>query len=234
MDNRNLSAVLPGLILAFCVAVPTGASAGTPARGGPSGLGGSAAADSLRTNVWLVEALMGEIVSEAAAVLPPAPARVQLTAKPAAGDRAGELLEMVAARVLRGRGYEVLVAAGDSLRNSAPDVRMRLVANQVELRYPDVGRSLGLWRRWVERDVQVVVSAEVSEAASGRLLMSDRLARRFGDRVTNDEFPEVDSRLYPFTTAEVGESGWQRRIEEFAVLGTLAGLIAVYFANTGS
>ena len=43
-----------------------------------------------------------------------------------------------------------------------------------------------------------------------------------------------NSELYDFTTAETSESGWQRRIEEIVVLGTLAGLVAVYFANTGN
>lgn len=234
MDKRIIPAGLPAVLLALGLAASGPAPAATPAAGGPLGLGGAAAADSLRTNVWLVEALMGEIVAEAAASLPPPPARVQLSARPAAGDRAGELLGLVVARVLRDRGYEVLVAAADTARGAAPDVYVQFVANQVELSYPDVGRALGLWRRWVARDVRVVVSAEISEAATGRLLLSERLSRRFSDRVTNDEFPRVDSRLYPFTTATVSESGWQRRLEEFAVLGTLAGLIAVYFANTGS
>ena len=234
MDKRINPAGLAALLIALGLAVPGRALAATPAAGGPLGLGGTAAADSLRTNVWLVEALMGEIVAEAAASLPSPPARVQMTARPAAGDRAGELLGLVVARVLRDRGYEVLVASADSALGARPDVHARFVADQVELSYPDVGRALGLWRRWVARDVKVVVSAEISEAATGRLLLSERLSRRFSDRVTDDEFPQVDSRLYPFTTATVSESGWQRRLEQFAVLGTLAGLIAVYFANTGS
>jgi hypothetical protein len=226
VDKRILPAAFLSLILAM------GARAETSAADGPLSLGGAAAADSLRTNLWLVEAMMGEIAGEAVQVLPAAPARVLLAGRPAVGDRAGELMRMVASRVLADRGYEVLVDHPDSLRGPAPDCTATLIVNQVELTYPDVGRTLGLWRRWVDREVQVVVSAEIAEA-SGRLLLNDRLARRFSDRVTNDEFPQVNSRLYPFTTAEVGESGWQRRLEEFAVLGTLAGLVAVYFANTG-
>lgn len=227
VDKRILPAVLLSLTLAM------GARAETSAADGPLNLGGAAAADSLRTNLWLVEAMMGEIAGQAAGALPPAPARVLLAGRPAAGDRAGELMRMVAARVFADRGYEVLVDQPDSLRGLTPDCTVELIVNQVDLIYPDVGRTLGLWRRWVDRDVSVVVSAEIAEAASGRLLLNERLARRFSDRVTNDEFPRVNSRLYPFTSAEVGDSGWQRRLEEFAVLGTLAGLVAVYFANTG-
>jgi len=223
--------ILPAVFLALTLA--SGAMAQASATGGPLNLGGAAAADSLRTNLWLVEAMMGEIAGEAVLALPPAPARVLLVGRPVPGDRAGELMRLVTTRVLKDRGYEVLVDHPDSLKGSVPDCTAQLSVHQVELTYPDVGRTLGLWRRWVDRDVSVVVSAEIAEAASGRLLLSERLTRRFSDRVTNDEFPQVNSRLYPFTTAEVGESGWQRRIEEFAVLGTLAGLVAVYFANTG-
>ncbi len=227
MDKRIIPTALLGLTLAM------GARAETSAADGPLNLGGAAVADSLRTNLWLVEAMMGEIAGEAALALPAAPARVLLAGQPAAGDRAGELMRMVASRVLADRGYEVLVDHPDSLQGLAPDCTATLIVNQVELTYPDVGRTLGLWRRWVDREVSVVVSTEIADAASGRLLLNERLARRFSDRVTNDEFPQVNSRLYTFTSAEVGDSGWQRRLEEFAVLGTLAGLVAVYFANTG-
>lgn len=227
MDKRILSAAF------LCLTLATGAYAETSTADGPLGLGGAAAADSLRTNLWLVEAMMGEIAGEAAQVLPAPPARVLLAGRPATGDRAGELLRVVASRVFADRGYEVLVDQSDSLRGPAPDCTATLIVQQVELTYPDVGRTLGLWRRWVDREVSVVVTAEIAEAASGRLLLNERLTRRFSDRITNDEFPQVNSRLYPFTNAAVGETGWQRRLEEFAVLGTLAGLVAVYFANTG-
>ncbi len=227
VDKRILPAVFLILTLAG------GVRAETSAADGPLNLGGPAAADSLRTNLWLVEAMMGEIAAEAISALPPAPARVLLTNRPAPDDKAGQLMRTVTSRVLADRGYEVLVDLPDSLRGPGPDCTATFNVDQVELTYPDVGRTLGLWRRWVDREVSVVVSAEIADAASGQLLLSDRLARRFSDRVPDKDFPEVNSRLYPFTIAEVGESGWHRRLEEIAVLGTLAGLVAVYFANTG-
>lgn len=232
MDKRIL--VILGLVLAAVGAVlaPTAVEAADTDKPGPTGLGTSAA-DSLRTNLWLVEALMGEIVSEAAGALPPPPARVMLTGRATDADQAGKLMRVVAARVLKDRGYELLVSDPDSASGVRPDCAAWFSIDEVVVTYPDVGRTLGLWRRWVDRDVSVVVTTEVSERSSGRLLLSERIARRFSDRVTNEELAGVNSKLYPFTTAEVEESGWQRRLEEFAVLGTLAGLIAVYFANTG-
>lgn len=239
MDKRIVAAagVVACLAALACGAGEAGAgvpraAAGAKADAGPLDLGGAAVADSLRTNLWLVEALMGEIAGEVADALPPAPASVLLANRPAATDKAGELLRQVATRVLKHRGYTVLGDEPDSL-HAAPDVTARLAADEVALSYPDVGRTLGLWRRWLDRDVSVTVSADVSEHGSGRLLLSDRLTRRFSDRVASGELPHVESRLYPFTTAAPGESGWSRRLEEFVVLGTLAGLVAVYFANTG-
>ncbi len=226
VDKRIL--VILGLLLAAACAM-----AAEPEPAGPTGLGGTSVADSLRTNLWLVEAMMGEIVGEAADALPPAPARILLAGRVNETDQAARLLRVVTTRVLRERGYQVLVSEPDSVSPGRPDCAAQFLVDEVAVSYPDVGRTLGLWRRWVDRDVSVVVTAEVSETGSGRLLLSDRLARRFSDRVTNDELAQVNSTLYPFTSATVKETGWQRRLEEFAVLGTLAGLVAVYFANTG-
>lgn len=221
-----------GLVLALGAATPCRAAVAPFAEDGPTGLGGAAAADSLRTNLWLVEALMGEIVAEAAASLPPAPARLLLPGTPAAADLQGQLLRLVAVRVLTERGYELFTGNADSLRGRT-DVVAEFVPGQVELSYPEVGRTLGLWRRWVGRDVAVTATARLVESGSGRLLLERRLERRFSDRVADEEFALVNNRAYPFTSAAVSGSGWQRRLEEFAVLGTLAGLVAVYFANTG-
>lgn len=234
VNKRWLKAMGWVLTLAALAPAVRAATPVMPATG-PSGLGGPAAADSLRTNLWLCEALMGEIVAEAVDALPPAPARVLLTGRAAPTDLSAELLRIVSARVLKERGYEVLVAQPDSMRGRGPtpDYTAELNSTQVALTYPDVGRTLGLWRSWVDRELVVVVTAQITENSTGRLLLSERMARHFTDRVTNDEFPAVNSTLYPFTNAEPGESGWQRRLEEFAVLGTLAGLVAVYFANTG-
>ena len=66
------------------------------------------------------------------------------------------------------------------------------------------------------------------------MLLSSRVARSFSDRVPSDDFDDVNSNLYSFTTAETGESGWQRRLEEIVVLGALAALVAIYFANTAN
>lgn len=231
MDKRIVFGVALSLGLVVLAGGPAAAGVPKPA-GGPLALGGAAAADSLRTNLWLVEALMGEIVGEVADALPPAPATVQLADKPPTTDKAGELLRLVAARVLKHRGYTVLADEPDSL-HARPDCTARLTADAVDLSYPEVGRTLGLWRRWVDRDLVVTVSAEVSDRASGRLLLSDRLSRRFSDRLGSGELRGVESRLYPFTMASPAESGWNRRLEEFVVLGTLAGLVAAYFANTG-
>lgn len=196
-----------------------------------AGLPASAASDTLRTNLWLTEALMAEIVNAATHVMPPAPAAVRLVVL--REDDRNDIFQAVAAEVLGGKGYDLYVADDDESRQGAVDYSFGYSVENISLSYPDVGRTLGLWRRWVARELTVSVLVEISEESSGRLLLNDRIERKFGDRFDSGDFGDVDSEEYEFTTAVTSESGWKNRMEEIVVLGTLAGLVAIYFANTG-
>ena len=145
-----------------------------------------------------------------------------------------DLFASVATRILTDLGHSLFLALPDSVQAPPLDYVFAFQVIGVELSYPEVGRTLGIWQRWVERDVAVTAFVEMSEADSGLLLFKDVLERRFSDRVDSDDFDDVDSELYDFTTAEKAGSGWQNRMEEIIVLGTLVALIAVYFANTGN
>lgn len=221
-----LTAVLlvAGTVWSYADEDPAGATAvQLPGLGEP---------DTVHTNLWLTEALMGEIAMVASSSLPPAPGAVLLVNE--GGSDKDELFGVVATDILSSRGYDLFVVAGDSTVQAPVDFVFSYNVTGVELVYPDVGRTLGIWQRWVARDVAVTVSAEVSTASTGQLLFKDNVKRRFSDRVDNDAFQGVESDLYDFTTAEIASSGWQGRMEEIVVLGTLAGLIAIYFANTGN
>lgn len=186
--------------------------------------------DTVRTNIWLTEALMSEVAARATRSLPPAPGAIRL--EPTGNSDADGLLQEAMVRVLGGQGYDLYLAGGDEARQGAVDHVITFEVVGVELAYPDVGRTLGIWRQWVARELSVTAQVEIAAADSGRLLFSDRLTRTYSDRVSDGDFKKVDSDLYGFTTAQTAESGWQRRMEEIVVLGTLAGLVAVYFANT--
>lgn len=196
----------------------------------PQALPVTTAPDSVHTNIWLTEALMGEIVTRTSRVLPPAPAAVRLVQT---GSTDGDELLMEAMfRVLGGQGYSLFLPDEDEARQAAVDYVVTFHVVGIDLVYPQVGRTLGLWRQWVSRELTVTAQVELSAADSGRILFSDRVTRSFADRIADDDFQRVDSSLYDFTTAQTAESGWHRRFEEIVVLGTLAGLVAVYFANT--
>lgn len=219
-----MSATRPGgLILAAALAVlllhGPAAAATTPAP-----------ADTVRTNLWLTEALMAEIVTAAAASLPAAPAAVRLA--PGDDESATELMGAVAARTLGGLGYDLFAAQEDSSAQAAVDAVFGFRVVSVDLDYPEVGRTLGLWRSWVGRDVTVTAMLDCYEADSGRILLQQRMIRSFSDRVPDDSFADVNSGTYPFSSAQPGEGAWQRRVEQIVVLGALAGLVAIYFANT--
>ena len=188
--------------------------------------------DTVHTNLWLTEALMGEIVAYAAGYVPAAPGSILLVSKK--NDDKNELFGNVAAGTMGKRGYDLYMAADDSTEIGPVDYVFTYSVVGVELTYPDVGRTLGIWERWVGREVAVTASVEITGSPGGQLLFKEIVERTFSDRVDSDDFKSVESGLYPFTTAQKAGSGWQNRMEEIIVLGTLVGLIAVYFANTGS
>ena len=198
---------------------------------GPLGLPTAAEPDTVRNNIWLTEALMAEIVVSTARVLPPAPAALLLMQESRTMEDG--MYKTALVRVLGGLGYDIYLQDDDPAMQPAVDCIYSFEVNGVELSYPDVGRTLGLWRRWIDREMAVTVRVDVTMANSGRVLLSDLVQRKFNDRVSDDYFDFVDSDLYEFTTAETSESGWKSRMEEIIVLGTLAGLVAVYFSNTG-
>ncbi len=217
-------------LLVLLSVVVAGGSSGQAAS--PTALPAAAVADTVRSNLWLTEALMGEVVTAVAAVLPPAPAAVRLV--PMSNDKRNDVFQAVAAGALGKAGYHLYIAADDTAGRTPVDCVFEFGVQKIALSYPEVGRTLGVWRRWVERNLQVSVLVEISEEDSGRILLNQRVERGFSDHVTNDAFDQIDSAEYDFTTAETSESGWHSRLEEIVVLGTLTGLVAIYFANTGN
>lgn len=185
----------------------------------------------LHDNLWLCEALMGEIVDATLPGLDPAPRAIRLekTGKYEATD----LLQQIAYERLQEAGYEVYTAVEDTARQAAVDFVYRLQVKELDFTYPEVGRTLGVWKRWVDRDLKITADVKVIEEQSGRIVFDDVVQRQFADRIGAGDLEEVRSSAYSFTNPSLGESGWQRRIEEIVVLGTLAGMVAVYFANTG-
>lgn len=222
-----------GLVLAVALAVTTLPVAAavpdsTQVFVRPEGLA-VAGADTIRTNLWIAEALMGETVAEAARHLPPPPLVVVLV--PFDKEQKTNLLTTMATQNLSRAGYQVHLdqAPADSTR---PYCEFRYQVVELGLGYPETGRKLGLWRDWVAREVSFTALYTIVETPGGRVLYNDRIRRDYLDRVPSDDLADCQSPAYAFTNADVQESGWQRRIEEIVVLGTLAGLVAIYFANT--
>ena len=222
--------MLAGVLL--CSAAVAGAGVVEPGSVGSSGCTALTAVDSVRTNLWLCEALMEDVAGQASHALGSAPGAVRIEKR---GTAEGlEFMGQVVFEVLSSAGFEVFTDVGDSSRQAAVDYIYGYQVKDIKLTYPRVGRTLGLWLRWVERDLRVSADIEVLEAATGRVLFSDLVTRQFSDRIGAGDLSSVNSPLYSFTNEETSESGWRRRLEEMVVVGTLAGMVAVYFANTGS
>ena len=194
--------------------------------------GANAGADTVRTNLWLTEALMADVGTAVMRVLPAAPSTVLLEGR--TDEEEDELFGTVVARQLMAAGYQVHRAAEDDSTVFDAELIYSYRVAEVALIYPEVGRTLGIWRQWVDRELNVSVIIGLEEAESGRVLLSDRVTRTYNDRVPSGDFDAVNSSMYEFTSAETSESAWQRRMEEIVVLGALAGLVAIYFANTSN
>jgi hypothetical protein len=232
--------MIRGLVLAAVLAVcalpaiadPQDPSSGTATATGdfdlPDGLA-IAGADTIRTNLWIAEALMDETVVEAVRHLPPPPLVVVLV--PYDKEQRTNLLTTMATQRLTRAGYDVHldVAPADS---TVPRCEFRYQVVELDLGYPETGRTFGLWRNWVGRAMSFTALYTIVETPGGRVLFNDRVRRAYQDRVPSDDLADCQSPAYAFTNAEVKESGWQRHIEEIVVLGTLAGLVAIYFQNT--
>jgi hypothetical protein len=217
----------------FLAAVLFGvATGGASAAAAPAGTAG-APVDTVRTNLWLTEALMADAVAAVARVLPAPPQSILL--EPRAKQPEDELLGSVLAGQLAARGYELYKpAADDEEAPPATDLVFGYRVTGIDLVYPEVGRTLGIWREWVDRRLTVSILVEIVERGTGRVVLNDRVTRSYSDRVPGGDFDDVNSRMYDFTHAATSESAWQRRLEEIVVLSALAGLVAIYFANTSN
>lgn len=218
---------LRGAALLLGALALAGIAAGTSSAQEP----GLTAVSELHDNLWLCEALMGEIIDATLPGLEPAPRAIRL--EKIGKYEATDLLEQVAYERLQAAGYDVYTAVEDTARQAAVDYVYRVQVKELDLEYPEVGRTLGVWKRWVDRDLKITADVRVVEDQSGRVIFDDLVQRQFADRIGAGDLDEVRSSAYTFTDPGLGESGWQRRIEEIVVLGTLAGMVAVYFANTG-
>jgi hypothetical protein len=196
----------------------------------------AAGADSVRTNIWLAQALLADLIREAAEVLPPGATVVLI---PGDDHEADPLMEVAAYDVLDAAGHPVLlpdpeveIGAGDGLPADAFELSWRL--ERVVLEYPRVGRFLGLWSRWVDRDLEATALLTVRDRGTGRLLLDRRVVKTYNDRIGNKSLDEVNSDLYAFTAAKPDEGGLRGILEEVVVIGALTSMVAVYFANSGS
>jgi hypothetical protein len=185
--------------------------------------------DTLRSNLWVAQALLGSVVDEVRRELPPAPAVVLLV--PGSTEAPANVLTDVATRRLQREGYLVhldRVPADTEL----PVVEVRYRVTKLALQYPDSGKRLLLWRSWVARQMELAVQFTVIDREDGQVLLSRRLVRHYQDRLPHEYLTLVESSEYPaFTRATPQSRSWSRRLEEIVVLGTLAGLVAIYFTN---
>ena len=184
--------------------------------------------DTLRTNLEVAAALMREAIESLEADLPAPPGVMVLV--PATTEPAADLLTDVTFKLMQAAGYEVYLEQAPT-GTEAPVYEFRYRVQDLQLAYPTSGRRMLFWKSWVGRQMDLALQITVV-SDDGQMLLSRRLAHSFQDRVPVKYVEAVESPAYPFTQAEEQPSGSSRRLEQIVVLGALAGLVAVYFANT--
>jgi len=219
--------VLAGLLIMVGAALAVEDESPPPAA--PSVVFAMDGPDTLRTNLVLAEALMGEALAVMQEELPPPPAAVVLV--PHSSDQAVRLMTTVATHQLMAAGYAVHV---DNVPGGTDDpvYELQYRVSNLELSYPDNGRRYLFWQSWFDREMTLAAEMTLVNAGSGEILSSRRLKRSFQDRIPAKYFDAVESPEYTFTKAEPQGGGWSRRLEEIVVLGALVALVAIYFANT--
>lgn len=195
-------------------------------------------ADTIRTNLWVAQALMADVAREIVAAVPGTDHRVAV--RPLADHAASPLMGTALWGALTAAGHTPYLdetETGDDEAAIVPpevDYAIRYRFEDIDLGYPRVGRKFGLWSHWVDREMGMSVLATVVEPATGRLLLDRRLQRSFDDRVPAGDLQRVDDAIYAFTTAQPAEGGIRSILEEVVVVGALTGLVAIYFANTSN
>ncbi len=227
MTLRFSTLMLIGSLMVVCGLFGPGV-----ACAGPHTESAVTATDTVPSNLWLTRSLMEDLVRQCADVLGPESQNILLQG---GGDDPGsELFQAAVHKVLTGLGHHVFLATAVDDTSARFDVNWNFKVAGVKLAYPQVGRTLGIWRSWIARELEITVFCTLTEIPSGRILLDDQMQMRFNDRFAVDDLVRVDSPLYDFTTAEPINGSWHNRLEEIVVLGTLAGLVAVYFANTSN
>ncbi len=197
-----------------------------------------AAPDTVRTNLWVAQALLTDIIRHAVRTIPDDGGSVAL--RPQDKNEAAPLFQSLAHAVLLEKGHEVYLDESDTEDEEEAvvpgevDYELRFRFESVKLEYPAVGRKLGLWSRWVDRELAASVLVTVVETSTGRLLLDERLQRRFGDRIETKYMGLIEEPTYVFTSALTEKGGIHAILEELVVMGALTGLVAIYFANTSN
>jgi len=203
---------------------------------------GTAAPDTLHSNLWWTESLMEDLLRVGTDQLPSDGNAVLLT--PVGKHPALDVMRTIAVDLVEGTGRAAILLDDDieeleldpdfDLSADQVPYELRFRLEDVRLEYPRVGRRVGLWRTWVDRDLEVSGVVTVRDRRSGRLLVDERVVRSYGDRLPASDLGSYESKAYEFTSAQIEEGGFSAILEEVVVLGALTGMVVAYFATTSN
>lgn len=153
-----------------------------------------------------------------------------LVIRSAAAHKGGWLVEDVLTDDLVGRGFRVRVGENPVGSDSA-SLELSYRVLDMGVAYPRQGRSHGMGRLWVQRDVSVRLSFQLTDLATNHVRwIQEAEASRTG-RFPHRLLSVVESKEYPFTHAAFEKKSWTRYLEPVIVSGVVGGLVYLFYAN---
>ena len=194
--------------------------------------GGVRAAETVASNIDLMQQLTAAVIGELHGKFDPTLAGRAVQLKPGGNSEDYTFVTGVFRNELMRMGITTIepnatVAPGDS---SAPLIRQ--YQNVIfDLKYTDSHRSHLVGGKRVERRASVRITSTLSDPANGRVLWVGEAAREHTDEIDYGDAARLEQGTYQFNHPVVPATGWGRYAEPVFVTGVIVGLIYLFFSN---
>jgi hypothetical protein len=144
------------------------------------------------------------------------------------------LVEAVLIEKLQAQHLQVRVGtslAADSTVTSQVALRLGYRVIDLTLSYPNIWRKGFTGKKELRRQGWVVLSARLSDPATGEILFDRRASVIREDQLTGAQVREVENRNYPFLSPPVPSLGYNKYIEPIVVTGVVAALVLLLFTS---
>jgi hypothetical protein len=197
------------------------------------GAGGVRAAETVATNIDLMQQLTADVVRELHGKFAATTGNRPVRLKPAGTTEDYTFVTNVFTEELTRLGMTTIEpsTAGAPVDSAVADAVTLKYQNVVfELKYLDSHRSYLIGGKRVNRMASVRIITTVT-AADGRVLWVGEASKEYTDELDYGDTGQLEQGNYAFNHPVVPSSGWGRYAEPVFVTGIIVGLIYLFFSN---